>query len=153
MNSTATPTGNAPATAIGLIRLMRPSQWLKNGIVLAPLVFGAEFTDMAVVASALLAMLLFCIASSATYIVNDYHDIEQDRRHPLKSVQRPLAAGHTSKRQALVLLCCLYGMLACGFFLQPAVVPAILAYLVLNLAYTYKLKHQPVIDIFTIAIG
>ncbi|MEF9963754.1 MAG: decaprenyl-phosphate phosphoribosyltransferase [Comamonas sp.] len=137
----------------GLLRLMRPRQWVKNGFVLAPLVFTGSFTDLHAVLQALLAMVLFCVASSATYIVNDLRDIEQDRKHPRKSRTRPLAAGLVTVRQALLLLLVLYVLLLAAWPWAPQVLPVIVAYLVLNLAYSYYLKHQPVLDIFTIAIG
>lgn len=152
MNSTASAPGDT-STLTGLIRLMRPRQWIKNGFVLAPLVFSGLFTDVASVTEALLAMLLFCVASSATYIVNDYHDIEHDRKHPVKSGKRPLASGQVSRQQALVLLGLLYAILVWGYFLQPGVTLVIVSYMVINLAYTFVLKNQPVIDIFTVAIG
>ncbi len=141
------------AQILGLIKLMRPKQWVKNGFVLAPLVFSGEFLDFSAVSRALLAVLLFCLASSATYIVNDMHDIERDRRHPRKSKTRPLAAGMVSIPSAMVLLAGLYVCLVLGWFVAPKVVMVIAAYLALNLAYTFVLKHQPVLDIFTIAIG
>jgi 4-hydroxybenzoate polyprenyltransferase len=100
-----------------------------------------------------LAVLLFCVASSATYIINDIHDIERDRRHPKKSKTRPLAVGSISVPAALILLAALYAVLVWGWFFGPKIVMVIAAYLVLNLAYTFVLKHQPVVDIFTIAIG
>ena len=152
MNSTSVSSENK-SVLLGLIKLMRPKQWIKNGFVLAPLMFSGQFTDIISIADSLLAMFLFSIASSATYIINDYHDIEHDRKHPVKSKKRPLASGLISKPQALVLLCILYGVLTWGYFQQPTVILVILAYLGLNLAYTFFLKHQPVIDIFTIAIG
>jgi len=141
------------ANMLGLIKLMRPKQWVKNGFVLAPLVFSGAFLNANSVSQALLAVLLFCIASSATYITNDMHDIERDRRHPKKSKTRPLAAGVVSVRAALILLAVLYSVLVWGWFVAPKVVIVIAAYLVLNLAYTFVLKHQPVVDIFTIAVG
>ena len=137
----------------GLIQLMRPKQWVKNGFVLAPLVFSSSFLDAGAVSRALLAVLLFCAASSATYIINDIHDIERDRRHPKKSKTRPLAAGIVTVPAALILLVALLAILAWGWFIAPNVVTVIAAYLILNLAYTFVLKHQPVVDIFTIAIG
>jgi decaprenyl-phosphate phosphoribosyltransferase len=86
--------GRSPVGQLfGLIKLMRPKQWVKNGFVLAPLVFTGEFLASAAVADALRAVLLFCMASSATYIINDIHDIERDREHPKKSISRPLASG------------------------------------------------------------
>lgn len=137
----------------GLLALMRPRQWVKNGFVLAPLVFSGEFRDPTAVSSALLAVLLFCVASSATYIVNDMHDIERDRRHPKKSKTRPLASGVVTVPMALSLLAVLYAVLAWGWVVASPVLLVILAYLALNVAYTFVLKHEPVVDIFTIAIG
>lgn len=137
----------------GLLALMRPRQWVKNAFVLAPLLFSGEFHDLDSVISALIAAGLFCIASSATYIVNDLHDIEHDRRHPRKSLTRPLASGLVSPRSALVLLALLYGALIAAWFRFPEVIYVIIGYLLLNLAYTFVLKHQPVLDIFTIALG
>ncbi|WP_027014187.1 decaprenyl-phosphate phosphoribosyltransferase [Comamonas composti] len=149
-----TVTDRSPlAQTLGLIKLMRPKQWVKNGFVLAPLVFSGSFLDADAIGQALLAVLLFCTASSATYIINDLHDIEHDRRHPKKSRTRPLAAGIVSVPAALVLLAVLYIVLGWGWFVAPQVVMVIVAYLILNLAYTFVLKHQPVVDIFTIAIG
>ena len=131
---------------------MRPVQWVKNGFVLAPLVFTGLFTQLSAVSSALQAMVLFCLASSAVYIVNDYRDIESDRSHPLKC-KRPLASGEVSMQQAFTLLAVLIAILTCGVWLQPHVMGVIGCYLLLNLAYSYVLKHQPVLDMFTIAIG
>lgn len=147
------PPRNGLSQMAGLIKLMRPRQWIKNAFVLAPLLFSGAFADPASVRQALLAMLLFCVASSATYTVNDLKDIERDRRHPTKSRKRPLAAGVVSVPSALALLVVLYGVLIWGWFAQPGVVLVILGYVVLNLAYSFVLKHQPVLDIFTIAIG
>lgn len=137
----------------GLLGLLRPKQWIKNGFVLAPLVFSGEFLNPAGIMPALLAVFLFCVASSATYIINDICDIERDRRHPTKSKTRPLAAGTVTIPMALALLVVLYGVLALGWALAPNVILVICGYLLLNVAYTFVLKHQPAIDIFTIAIG
>lgn len=152
MNSNTSATGNK-SVLLGLIKLMRPRQWIKNGFVFAPLIFAGLFLDMLAVSQALMAFTLFSIASSATYIVNDLRDIDEDRQHPIKSKKRPLASGQVKPNQAKVLLVGLYGVLAVGLFVQPAVMAVIAAYLVLNLAYSFYLKHQPVLDIFTIAIG
>lgn len=143
----------AKTVLAGLVKLMRPNHWVKNGFVLAPLLFSGKFTNWLSVTDALLAMILFCLASSTTYIINDYHDIEYDRKHPVKSKKRPLASGMVTKPQALALLGVLYGVLIWGYFQQPRVMLVVLAYLILNIAYTFALKHQPVIDIFTISIG
>lgn len=137
----------------GLIVLMRPRHWIKNGFVLGPLLFSGTFIYTSAIGQALLAFTLFCLASSATYIVNDIRDIEHDRHHPKKSRTRPLAAGTVPIPMAITLLILLYGLLVWGWFIAPSVMKVIIAYLLLNVAYTFFLKHQPVVDIFTIAIG
>lgn len=126
---------------------------MKNGFVLAPLIFAGEFFHPESIKASLLAFGLFCIASSATYIVNDLHDIERDRRHPTKSKTRPLAAGKVTVPMALGLLSILLALLVGGGFFAPRVMAVIAGYLLLNVAYSFVLKHQPVIDIFTIAVG
>jgi 4-hydroxybenzoate polyprenyltransferase len=135
------------------MRLLRPRQWVKNVFVLAPLIFAGEFLHPESIKISLLAFALFCIASSATYIVNDLHDIERDRRHPTKSRTRPLAAGQVTVPAALTLLGVLLMLLVAGSFMAPRVMAVIAAHLLLNVAYSFVLKHQPVIDIFTIALG
>jgi 4-hydroxybenzoate polyprenyltransferase len=136
-----------------MLTLMRPRQWVKNAFVFAPLIFAGEFLKLESIEKVALAALIFCVASSATYILNDLSDIERDRRHPKKSKTRPLASGLVSVPQALTLLLVLYVVLLAAWFVMPAVLYVVLGYLLLNLAYTFVLKHQPVIDIFTIAIG
>jgi 4-hydroxybenzoate polyprenyltransferase len=136
-----------------LLGLLRPKQWIKNSFVLAPLIFARAFMEAGSIKRAALAFALFCIASSACYIVNDIHDVERDRRHPVKSRKRALASGAASLRAALALLGVLYLLLVAGIVVLPAVAPAILGYLALNVAYTYLLKDQPVFDIFSIALG
>jgi decaprenyl-phosphate phosphoribosyltransferase len=137
-----------------MFKLLRPRQWIKNAFVLAPLLFSGEFQSPDAIKHALLAVLLFCLAASAGYVVNDLKDIERDRRHPKKSKTRPLASGIVSRHSAYALLFLLYSCTGCGmYFFLPALLPVLAAYLVLNLAYSCWLKHEPVVDIFCIAIG
>lgn len=138
---------------LGLLKLLRPYQWIKNFFVLAPLMFTGLFVDEQARAQSLWAFMLFCVASSAAYVVNDLLDKERDRLHPVKCHTRPLASGAVSVSAALTLLVVLYGVLVCGWFIQPTVISVVCGYLGLNLAYSYRLKHQPVIDIFSIAFG
>ncbi len=138
---------------IGLLRLARPKQWIKNTFVLAPLVFAREFAHPDSVINALIAFGLFCVASSATYILNDLRDIDRDRSHPTKRYSRPLAAGTVSPRAAIGLLIACYCVLVAGWLWSVDTMLAIFAYLALNVAYTYWLKHQPVLDLFSIATG
>lgn len=137
----------------GVIRLLRPHQWIKNAFVLAPLVFAGQFLHPASVANAILAAILFCIGASAAYIVNDWQDIESDRRHLVKRHRRPMAAGAVSKPTAAVLLAVLYAILGLGALVLPSVVAIIVAYLLINIAYSLLLKNQPVLDIFVVASG
>lgn len=138
---------------MALVRLMRPRQWIKNAFVLAPLLFSGEFLHVGGVVSALGALVLFCMASSAVYIVNDWRDVERDRQHPIKSKTRPLAAGDVTQRAALRLLVVLGVLVLLGGLVMPSVGLVILTYIFINLAYTFWLKHEPVLDIFTIASG
>ncbi len=155
MNSNTSPPpsiGNK-SVLLGLFKLSRPRQWLKNGFIFAPLLFTGLFLDLMAISQTLWAFVLFCLAASATYIVNDLKDIEEDKKHPVKSLKRPLATGEVSPFQAKILLVILYGILLVGFVFQPQVMLIIVAYLLLNVAYSFYLKHQPVLDIFTIAFG
>jgi decaprenyl-phosphate phosphoribosyltransferase len=136
-----------------LLRLLRPRQWIKNTFVLAPLVFAREYGSLSSIKLAAMAFVMFCLASSACYIVNDIHDRERDRAHPVKRLKRPLASGAVSVRSAIVMLVVLYALLLAGFFRLPALALPIAGYIALNLAYTYWLKDQPVLDIFSIATG
>jgi 4-hydroxybenzoate polyprenyltransferase len=136
----------------GLLRLLRPKQWIKNGFVLAPLVFSGEFQSLPAVTAAFYAALLFCLAASGVYIVNDIHDAEYDRTNPKKR-GRPLASGSVSVRAAVMLLVLLYAALALGLVFMPAIAPAVIGYIVLNYLYTFRLKHEPILDIFCVAIG
>jgi len=152
MNSNTSARGNK-SVLLGLLKLVRPKQWVKNGFVFAPLMFTGLFFDIAAISQSVIAFVLFSLASSATYIVNDLQDIEQDRKHPIKSKKRPLASGQVKPSQAKVLLVILYAVLFVGFVYQPMIMLVIVGYLLLNVAYSFYLKHQPVLDIFTIAIG
>lgn len=141
------------SNTIGWLKLLRPKQWIKNVFVLAPLLFSAQFLNLAAIGSALFAALLFCLASGATYVINDIQDIHHDRLHPVKSKTRPLASGRVSLLSAFVLLGVLYILLLWGWLADLQVGMIIATYVALNLAYTFFLKHQPVLDIFTVAMG
>ncbi|MCZ4372669.1 decaprenyl-phosphate phosphoribosyltransferase [Vibrio diazotrophicus] len=136
-----------------ILRLMRPKQWVKNVFVFAPLLFSGLFTEFESILNAIFVFIIFCLGSSATYVLNDYMDIDNDKKHPVKSKTRPLASGEVSKSQAHVLMVILYGSVGLFALFYPSVVAVVASYLLLNVAYTFYLKHQPVLDVFTIAIG
>lgn len=147
------PSSGFLSTLKYLLLLMRPKQWVKNGFVLAPLIFAGKFLDAIQLQHAVLAFVMFCLASSATYIMNDIRDLAHDRTHPVKSKKRPLAAGKLSVTAAKAGLVLVVLVLAGLCLVLPKVGAVIGAYLLLNVAYSFVLKHQPVLDIFCIAIG
>ena len=151
MNDLTADSPRSPLAAV--FALLRPREWSKNVFVLAPLVFAGAFRHTVALEHAAFAFALFCIAASAVYIVNDLHDIAEDRAHPVKRWKRPLAAGELSPRAALVLLAGLYAVLAVGCWWMPKAGAIVIGYVLLNIAHTWLLKLQPVIDIFSIAIG
>ncbi|HWU84799.1 MAG TPA: decaprenyl-phosphate phosphoribosyltransferase [Rhodocyclaceae bacterium] len=135
------------------LRLLRPHQWLKNGFVLAGLLFGHAWTDPAIVLKAFAATAAFCLLSSAVYVFNDLIDREQDRLHPQKR-HRPLASGVISMPAALGLLAvCLIFALDLVFRVVGQAQWVFLAYLCVNIAYTLKLKHIVILDVFLISAG
>jgi 4-hydroxybenzoate polyprenyltransferase len=134
-----------------VLRLLRPSQWLKNAFVLGPWVFTGSFASVEKTVEVLIAVVVFCVASSANYVFNDLQDLEHDRRHPRKRLTRPLAAGALAPSAAWRVLAVLGAALATLLALRPVLVPVVALYVGLNLAYSVRLKHVPVIDLFTLA--
>ncbi len=135
-----------------LIRLMRPHQWLKNIFVFAGLLFSLGWHNGPLVERVLYAFLAFCCISSLVYILNDWRDRTADAQHPSKR-RRPLASGAVSPAQALALAAAL---LAAGLGLawgSPALLLILALYVALNLAYSWRLKHVPVVDVCIIASG
>lgn len=136
-----------------LLRLLRPQQWIKNLFVLAPVIFAGLFADGPQVARALAAVLAFCAASSAVYVANDLLDLERDRAHPVKRFSRPLAAGTVSPSAAKGVLA-LLGLVLLGVAVAwPRVGAVLVAYLAVNAAYSLRLKHVAIVDLFCIATG
>ena len=136
-----------------LVRSLRPSQWPKNLFVLAPLVFGRLLGDPRALERALLALLAFCFASSAVYLLNDLKDREEDRKHPLKRL-RPLAAGTLSVPVAVAAAIGLVlAAAAIGYLLPGGFALALGAYLALNVLYTAGMKHVVILDVMAISFG
>jgi len=143
----------AEGTAAALVRSMRPRQWIKNGVIFAPLIFArkVEIADEAL--RALAAFVLFCAMASAVYLFNDLLDREGDRLHPEKR-HRPIAAGTLSPTVAAVAAAVLaLGGLAASWMLSPWFGAAATAYLLLQLCYSLWLKHAVLLDVFAIAGG
>jgi 4-hydroxybenzoate polyprenyltransferase len=132
---------------------MRPAQWAKNLFVLAPLVFGGLLLSASAVMRAVLAVVAFCCAASAVYLVNDLRDREEDHRHPLKRL-RPLAAGTLSVATAVAAVAVLGAVaLGLGVWLGRSFALLLAGYLLLNLLYTLWFKHMVILDVMSISLG
>jgi len=132
---------------------MRPKQWTKNVLIFAALVFDRQLFQIEPFLRTVAGFLLLCLASSAIYLINDIADIEQDRQHPKKK-NRPLASGALSVRVAAsaALIFALITILA-SFYLGMGFGSIIFLYLILNLFYSFWLKHVPILDVMLVASG
>jgi len=138
---------------LGVLRTLRPHQWVKNVFVLAPVVFAKEIFATALLTRAASAFAVFCLLAGAVYAMNDVADVEADRQHRLKRY-RPIASGQVPLGWARALVVVLVvGALGWAIWLGPAFFAAALAYFVLNVAYSLKLKHTAYVDIGCISAG
>jgi len=147
----AAPLALGIATLRPLARALRPHQWTKNLLVFAALVFAQRMGHAGDVVRAAIAFLLFCAASSATYLFNDVCDAESDRQHPLKRL-RPVASGALPAPMALAVSLAL-GVVAVGggMALRVPLGGAVAAYLALQLGYSLFLKHVVIVDVLCIS--
>jgi 4-hydroxybenzoate polyprenyltransferase len=142
-----------PSRSWSLVRLARPTHWIKNAFVLAPLLFTFRSASRESAIRALLATGAFCLVSSAAYALNDLADRERDRRDPERR-SRPLASGVVQPPGAVALAVglCLAASALC-LLLPPLAAGAIGAYLLLQVAYTLYLKRLVILDVMAIAAG
>lgn len=130
---------------------MRPRQWTKNVFVLAALVFDRQLTNPIALARSVGGMLLFCLLSSAVYFLNDVMDIESDRAHPEKR-NRPIASGKLPIPVAIAVMAVLVLVtIPVAFYLSTGFGIISVIYFVLNIAYSARLKHIPLIDVLVVA--
>jgi 4-hydroxybenzoate polyprenyltransferase len=144
-------------TLRALLKTMRPKQWAKNGFLFAALIFDRQLwpltpsTHLPAFLHTLAGFALFCLLSSAVYIINDLADIEADRLHPKKRL-RPIASGQLPipvARLAAVSIIVVVFVLA--YLLAPAFAAIALLYLVMNLAYSTWIKHIAILDVIVLA--
>lgn len=138
------------------MKILRPKQWMKNFFVMLPLFFGGElFNGKALLAGAI-TFLAYSFAASSIYCFNDIHDVDDDRRHPVKRL-RPIASGavSTSVAYALMFTCFALSMLSMFFLPDYALQTGgiLLLYWLLNLAYCARLKQYAIIDVCIVALG
>lgn len=162
---TTSPRISAGRTFTNLLRAMRVKQWVKNIFVFAGIVFAEEHlvTQGNALLKVFLAFLLFCLISSSVYLINDLTDLEQDRQHPRKRL-RPLASGQLSPRLATITAILLpigSSVLIVSMLVNTAPMDIgwawfgllLLLYFILQLAYTFLLKHIVLIDLFANSAG
>lgn len=135
------------------LRLLRISQWVKNVFVFAGLIFARKLGDGEAVLLSIVGFGCLCLLSSCVYVMNDIHDREEDKRHPRKC-KRPIASGEIAVGSAAALAAALVGVgLGGSFLLDRGFGLVALAYVLLQVAYTFVLKHEVVIDVIAIASG
>lgn len=151
--TTAAETGG-PSGARALLTGLRPRQWAKNVLVLAVPLAAGSLLEPGVLGASLVAVACFCLVSSATYLVNDVVDAEADRAHPVKR-SRPVARGALSQRTALAAAAVLLVVaLALAWWLtRPELVGVLLVYVAASLAYSTRLKREPVVELALLAAG
>ncbi len=135
------------------IELIRLNHYIKNFFVFLPLFFAIKITDLELLSNAFIAFIAFSFSASAVYIFNDLQDIKEDKQHPSKKF-RPIASGAITQSHAIIVMLVLFVL---GFslmiFLSLQAVSILTAYIALNIAYSYSLKHIAIVDINIIAIG
>jgi 4-hydroxybenzoate polyprenyltransferase len=136
-----------------LVESLRPQQWVKNGFVFAALIFSRSLTDWHRNTRVALAALLFCLISSAAYLVNDILDAPEDRKHPVKRL-RPVASGRLGAgTAALVAVLLALVALAGAWALDRQFFLIVALYTGFNLLYSWVLKHVVLLDVFIIGAG
>jgi len=132
---------------------MRPRQWSKNVFVLAAVVFDKKLLNPEAIGKSLAGMILFCLLSSSVYLINDILDVEADRNHPQKR-HRPIASGRLPVPLATIAaIVMVVFTIPLSFLLSPLFGWIALVYFLVNLAYSTRLKHIPLIDVLIIAAG
>ena len=141
----------------GMIKALRPKQWVKNVLVVAaPVAAGGDVIFQGrVLLDILIAFVAFCLAASSIYLINDARDVDADRQHPTKRF-RPIAAGVLPVSLAYIMSVVLIALAVGGSFLAssgPGLAIVVAVYIALQLGYCFGWKHQPVIDIALVSSG
>ncbi len=137
----------------GLVRTMRPRQWVKNVLVLAAPFAGGQLFQLDVLTAVGIAFVAFSLAASGVYLVNDVQDLEADRAHPTKR-NRPIAAGVVAPQLALIVAVLLFAAaIGVSFLASVDLAIVTVVYIAVQMSYCLWLKHQPVVDIAIVASG
>lgn len=132
---------------------LRPRQWIKNLFVFAAIIFVREFQDLEKIKLSVMAFVLFCLASSSVYLINDIVDLSTDRLHPTKKM-RPLAAGKLRVGTAVLVATVLMLVgLVLAFYLNSLFGITLFSYICLNVLYSFWFKKIIIVDVLSIATG
>ena len=136
------------------VKLLRVKHYIKNLLIFIPMFFGGVIFEKERLIKASLGFVCFCLISSAIYILNDYRDIEKDRKHPTKK-NRPLASGRVKPNNAIIIMVMLVAIAMVISIKLKTIEGAccLLLYFVLNVAYSMGLKNKPIIDVVILASG
>lgn len=136
-----------------ILRALRPKQWTKNVAIFAALVFSQRFFETNYLLETTLAFFLFCFISGSIYILNDLVDLEQDKKHPQKS-KRPLASGRLKPSVAMIVgVILLSSSMIIAFRLSVPFGIVAASYFILQVLYSFYLKHLVILDVFCVAAG
>lgn len=139
-----------------VLKLIRTKHYIKNLLIFLPIIFSKNMSNINFLIKTVLAFLIFSLAASIIYIFNDIRDAEKDRMHPIKK-NRPIASGSITKRQAVcvmvvfLLVCMVMSVLI--FRLNLKAYAIVITYIIINFAYSYKLKNIPILDFTIVASG
>ena len=135
-----------------LLSSLRPQQWIKNAFIFMPLVFSKQLTCYPHNLYSVYGFILFSLASSSVYLINDIIDVDQDRLHPTKKL-RPFAAGKIGKTTLIIAIIILSSISMIGaFLLNKLFLITILVYFILNIFYSRHLKNVVILDVFCIGV-
>ncbi|WP_338552549.1 decaprenyl-phosphate phosphoribosyltransferase [Paenibacillus sp. KS-LC4] len=142
-----------PNLILACMSQLRPKQWTKNILVFASALFAGTFLEYSTFLNAFLAFVCFSCVASTIYIINDIADVEKDRLHPDKC-KRPLPSGALTMPTAVGLGAILFaGSTLLSYFISPQLTAVLLFYFIMNVGYSFKLKHVVLIDVMIIAAG
>lgn len=135
-----------------LIRALRVHQWIKNLLLLVPLILAHRFADTESWRRALIGFFAFSLTASSIYLINDLFDLASDRRHPRKRL-RPMAHGDLSIPFALIsaIVCLSLALVGAWTLISPAFFLVLLGYILTTSIYTISLKRIPVVDVLALA--
>ena len=138
---------------IKYLKLLRIKQYIKNIFFFLPLIFGGALFNADILMKTTAGAVLFSLASSAVYIINDINDVNEDKKHPQKCL-RPIASGEISiKNGCIISVMLLILSLTGAYILNKLFAVLMFTYLVINFLYSIRLKHIPIIDISIISTG